>query len=104
MQRTRHEHPKGYRLYWVTWGWLLAITIIMLVVDFMHFPRVFLVLALVVFMLVKASMIAGNFMHLRFERLNLIVTVAVGLLVTGAVLFAFISPDGVRVLHLSSSH
>jgi hypothetical protein len=36
-------------------------------------------------------------MHLRSERLPLIVTVVVGLLVTGAFLFALIAPDALRI-------
>ena len=34
-------------------------------------PAWFLVLFLLAFMMVKAVMIGGNFMHLRFERANL---------------------------------
>jgi cytochrome c oxidase subunit IV len=102
MAEKEHAHG-GYRLYWVTWFWLLILTILMIGFEVLHMPRFFLVLALVVFMLTKAAFIAGNFMHLRFERLNLIVTVIVGLLITGAVLFALISPDGLRVLHLSGA-
>ncbi|MCS7311815.1 MAG: cytochrome C oxidase subunit IV family protein [Acidobacteria bacterium] len=100
MAATEHTHG-GYRLYWVTWLWLLILTIFMLGFEVLRMPRFFMVLALIVFMLVKAAFIAGNFMHLRFERLNLIVTVAVGLLITGAVLFVLIYPDGLRVLQLS---
>lgn len=102
MAEKEHAHG-GYRLYWVTWLWLLILTIFMIGFEVLHLPRLFLVLALVVFMLTKAAFIAGNFMHLRFERLNLIVTVAVGLLITGAVLFVLIYPDGLRVLQLSKT-
>lgn len=41
-------------------------------------------------------------MHLRFERLTLTLTVAVGSLFTAVSLFVGIAPDGVRILHLSS--
>lgn len=93
----------GYRLYWVTWVWLLVLTVFMIGFELLHLPRLFLVLSLVAFMLIKAAFIAGNFMHLRFERLNLIMIVVVGLLVTGVVLFALIYPDGIRVLRLSGT-
>ncbi len=100
---TGSTHSSGYRLYFMTWFYLLVLTALMLFFEYMHVPRVFMVLALIAFMLVKAGFIAGNFMHLRFETRPLIVTVIIGLLITGAVLFALIWPDGVRVLHLSGS-
>jgi len=86
-----------YRIYWVTWGILLVITVAMLGAEKFHFPRLFLVLFLLVFMLVKATMIGGNFMHLRYEQRNLAFIVAAGLLVTSAILFAFITPESLSV-------
>jgi caa(3)-type oxidase subunit IV len=86
-----------YRIYWITWGILLVITVAMLGAEKFHLPRIFLVLFLVAFMLVKATMIGGNFMHLRYEQRNLAVIVAVGLLVTSAILFSFITPESLSV-------
>ena len=48
-------------------------------------------------MLTKASIIGGNFMHLKFERSGLVLTVIVGLVVTGAILYVLIVPDAVRI-------
>jgi hypothetical protein len=48
--------------------------------------------------MVKAVMIGGNFMHLRFERRNMSIMVAGGLLVTSLILFAFIAPESWHVL------
>ena len=93
-------HP--YRVYWVTWFVLLVITVAMLLAERFHFPRVFLVLFLLAFMLVKAVMIAGNFMHLRFEKRNMAVMVGVGLLVTSVILFVFLVPETANVLTKSS--
>ena len=90
-------HGSPYRIYWVTWGILLVITVAMLAAEKFHFPRIFLVLFLVVFMLVKATMIGGNFMHLRYEQRNLAVIVAIGLLVTSVILFSFITPESLSV-------
>jgi caa(3)-type oxidase subunit IV len=90
-------HGSPYKMYWVTWGILLVITVAMLVAERFHMPRVFLVLFLLAFMLVKAVMIGGNFMHLRFEQRNLAFIVAGGLLVTSAILFAFITPESASV-------
>ena len=86
-----------YRIYWITWGILLVITVAMLAAEMFHFPRLFLVLFLLAFMMVKAAMIGGNFMHLRFERSNLAWMVALGLLVTSLILYAFITPESWHV-------
>ena len=94
------DHTKGnpYRVYWVTWGLLLVITVLMLLAEKFHMPRWFLVVFLIAFMMVKATMIGGNFMHLRFERRNMAVMVAGGLLITSLILFAFITPESWSVL------
>lgn len=94
---------RGYGLYWRIWGILLALTLGMIVFDQLAVPRLLLVLVLVTAMLLKAAMIAGYFMHLKFERLILVLSVLFGLLVNGAILFALIAPDGLRVLRLSGS-
>jgi caa(3)-type oxidase subunit IV len=91
-----------YRIYWITWVILLVITVLMLASESFHMPRWFLVLFLLAFMMVKAVMIGGNFMHLRFERRNMAVMVAGGLLITSLILFAFITPESWSVLARSA--
>ena len=98
MNGTQH---RGYRIYWITWGILLAFTLGMLVTGWVALPKWSLVFLLVVGMLVKVSLIGANFMHLRFEKPALVVSVAVGILVTAALLFFLIAVDGVRVLELA---
>ena len=52
--------------------------------------------------MVKAVMIGGNFMHLRYERRNLAFMVAAGILVTSLILFLFIRPEARHVLEHST--
>ena len=91
----------GSSPYWRIWFVLLVLTLVMVFIDQSPLTRNLLVLVLVVVMLVKVSLIAGYFMHLRLEKLNLILVVIVGLLITGLLLFALIAPDGMRILDLS---
>ncbi len=91
----------GYRIYWVTWALLLVLTLLMLVTGFVSLPKIFVALVLLGAMLVKASLIGAYFMHLRFEKLTLVVTVAVGILATATFLFVLIALDGIRILKLS---
>jgi cytochrome c oxidase subunit IV len=85
------------KTYWITWAVLLVFTVVMLWADAASIPRTAFVVFMLAAMLTKASIIAGNFMHLRSERLPLILTVAVGLLVTGGILFVLIAPDAARI-------
>ncbi len=87
--------------YWRIWFVLLVLTVVMVFIDQSPLTRNLLVVVLVVVMLVKVSLIAGYFMHLRFEKMNLILVVLVGLFITGLLLFALIAPDGMRILDLS---
>ena len=91
-------HGKPYRIYWVTWGILLVITVAMLLSEKFHMPRWVLVVFLLAFMTVKATMIGGNFMHLRYEKRNLAIMVFAGIMVTSLILLAYITPESWNVL------
>ena len=92
------SHANPYRIYWITWGILLVITVAMLAAEKFHLPRIFLVLFLLAFMMLKAVMIGGNFMHLRFEKSNLGLMVFTGIMVTTLILFLYITPESHHVL------
>jgi len=98
------EHAQGnpYKIYWVTWGILLCITVLMLLAEKFHLPAWFLIVFLLAFMMAKAVMIGGTFMHLRFEKTNLAVMVAAGILVTSLILFSYIAPEALSVLAKTS--
>ena len=85
------------RTYWITWGVLLVFTVVMLWADSASLPRQAFVVFMLIAMLTKATIIAGNFMHLKAERMPLILTVVVGLLGMGTVLWLLIAPDAARI-------
>ena len=90
----------SYKTYWYTWGVLLVLTLGMILAGGSAISKVWLVALLLAGMLAKATLILGNFMHLRFERVGLILTVVIGIVFTALALFFGIAPDGVRILHL----
>ena len=92
------------RGYWITWGVLLVFTVAMLWADTASIPRLAFVVFMVAAMLTKASIIGANFMHLKAERVQLILTVVVGLLVTGTILYVLIAPDAVRIHHMVETY
>jgi cytochrome c oxidase subunit IV len=92
------------KIYWITWTVLLIFTVVMLWADSAAIPRVAFVVFMVVAMLTKASIIGSNFMHLKLERAPLILTVIVGLLITGAILYGLIVPDALRIHHMVETY
>lgn len=81
----------------MTWGVLLVLTIVMVVLDQAGLPRpTFLALVLAA-MSMKACLIAAYFMHLRFERPFLVLAIAIGLPLNAAILFVLIAPDALRI-------
>jgi cytochrome c oxidase subunit IV len=90
---------KTLRTYWITWGVLLVFTVLMLSADgaASAIPRAAFIGFMLTAMLLKAGLIGGNFMHLRSERAGLVLTVIVGLFVTGTILYVLIVPDALRI-------
>ena len=78
----------------------MILTLAMISIGSAGFGRGLLVALLLAGMLAKATLILGNFMHLRFEKAGLVLTVVLGIVFTALALFFIIAPDGVRILHL----
>lgn len=82
----------SYKIYWMTWFALLCITFLSIGADHIKMPHLRLVLLLLL-MLSKATLILLNFMHLSHEKVNLAMTIVVGILVTSLILFFIIAFD-----------
>ena len=93
------ESGAWYRTYVVTWVWLLLITALEIGVFFGGLARALFVSLLVILALLKAVLIAAYFMHLRYERLNLIYTIALPLILI-LLLFLGVARDAVNVFDL----
>ena len=90
------ERVTAVRTYWVCWSILLILTVIMLLLEGSGFPRGAAILFLVFAMLLKATVIGGWFMHLRYEHVALVAAVVGATLATAAVLFFLLIPDALR--------
>ncbi|MGH2372077.1 MAG: cytochrome C oxidase subunit IV family protein, partial [bacterium] len=62
-------------------------------------PKVLLAISLTTLALMKAALIMGYFMHLRYERLSLVYVVVLPLFLA-VILFFALAPDAVNVLRL----
>ena len=83
----------GYATYWKIWGWLLCMTLLALGVGYVDaMPGALKALLLVGITLAKVGVIAAFYMHLRSEKLDLIL-ITFTPIVLAMILFFFMVPD-----------
>jgi cytochrome c oxidase subunit 4 len=89
------EETVSYRMYWTIWVVLLVLTLIMIGVEALSLPSGIAILILVGAMMTKATLIAGWFMHLKFETRFIMLVLVLGTLVTAAFLLFLLVPDAI---------
>jgi cytochrome c oxidase subunit 4 len=90
------EHFAGSnKLFISIWGWLLLLTLIEIFLAYKPMPIHLMLIVLLGLSIIKAALIMAYFMHLKFERLSLILTLVPMLLVCIMLLFVFF-PDSFR--------
>ena len=94
--------PGGSGRYVAIWVWLLALTAVEVLLAYLHFFSTLLMLAILMFLsIIKAGLIMAYFMHLRSERVTLILTLLPAGAVVIGLLFVFL-PDSIRLLEMRS--
>lgn len=96
-QAERHHDLR--RTYLTVWFWLFVLSFGLYFIDLMHLSVALASILYTAIALMKAGLIAAYFMHLRFERLNLIYTILFPLILLIA-LVAGTLPDGWSVFLL----
>ncbi len=86
----------GHRLYYMTWVWLLVLTGIEVFLAYEQLSVHLMIILLMGLSIIKAGLIIAHFMHLRFEKLNLILTLVPMMVITISLLSAFF-PDSFRL-------
>lgn len=84
---------------YIVWVWLLVITIVEVLLAYFHVPVLIMLIALLGMSIVKAAMIVAWFMHLKFERVSLVLTL-VPAAVMCILLMNIVWPDSWRIIHL----
>ena len=87
------------RLYLTVWTGLLVLTIIEVALAYMSLSVVLMLVLLIGFSLLKTALIVAYFMHLRFEKLSLTLTLIPALVICIILMF-IVFPDSLRVLEL----
>jgi cytochrome c oxidase subunit 4 len=97
---SEHEHFAGSnKLFISVWGWLLLLTGIEVFLGYIHIPIHLMLTILIGLSIIKAALIVAYFMHLRFERLSLVLTLVPMLVVCICLLMVFF-PDSFRSSNL----
>ena len=90
----------GPRLYLSVWGWLLGLTGVEVYLAYIHLePRLMLTL-LMGASVIKAGLIVAYFMHLRFERFSLFLTLVPVLVLCLCLILIFFFPDSARLYQM----
>jgi cytochrome c oxidase subunit 4 len=92
MAEHHEQHALSYRLYLMTWFWLLVLTSLALAIGYLNINETLKAVLLVGTTLAKILVIAAIFMHLRYERVNLILLTFTPL-VLAIILFSFTFPE-----------
>ena len=93
-------HAGTSRLYLWVWGWLLAMTAIEVYLAYIHLAPTLMLTLLLGLSVVKAALIIAYFMHLRFERLSLFLTLWPIIILCIALILLFFFPDSARLREL----
>ncbi len=100
-----HEHVHfegGIKLFLNVLLGLLVLTVVEVFLAYIHVPLHIMLTLLIGLSLVKAAMIVAYFMHLRFERMSLVLTLVPMLAVCICLLFIFF-PDSFRASSLRTT-
>ena len=73
--KTSEPHGAGMRTMYIVWAWLLALTALEVFLAYLQVPLLVMLLSLIGLSMVKAALIVAYFMHMKFERLNLVLTI-----------------------------
>ena len=90
------EHGGSNRQNVMIWGALLALTALEVFLAYIQINQTLMLIILMGASIIKAALIVAYFMHLKFERLSLILTI-VPTIVVLLCLFAILFPDSFRL-------
>lgn len=94
---TEHGHAEGIRrAVFFVWTSLVALTFVETVLAYQHLALKVMLGLLMTLSIIKASLIIAYFMHLRYERLSLVLTLMPALIFIIGMMFV-VFPDSFRL-------
>ena len=94
----QHRHHSRAQFFWV-WGILLVITAIEVYLGYQNMEPVRMLTILMGLSIIKAAMIIGYFMHMKFE-VSRMKWITMSTLVFCLAMMMVFFPDAFRILHL----
>ncbi len=97
---TGHAHAEEHfagsnKLFISIWIWLVVLTLVEIFLAYKPMSVTLMLITLLGLSIIKAALIIAYFMHLKFERLSLILTLVPMLVICIILLFVFF-PDSFR--------
>jgi cytochrome c oxidase subunit 4 len=102
MAAETHEyehHADSRKIFVWVWVWLLLLTAVEVVLAYIHLPVKMMLTFLMGLSIIKATLIIMYFMHLRYERRSLVLTLMPAMVFVITLLFIFF-PDSLRLLQM----
>ncbi|HXZ18678.1 MAG TPA: cytochrome C oxidase subunit IV family protein [Candidatus Acidoferrales bacterium] len=97
------EHAGSTRLFLVVWISLVVITMVEVFIAYKNVGTVAMLLMLIGLSVLKAGLIVAYFMHMRFEKFGLFLTlVPATIFCIGMMTVIF--PDSMRLFHIRMMH
>jgi cytochrome c oxidase subunit 4 len=91
---------EGSRLYLIVWFWLLALTVVELVLAYRQLAIQIMLFLLMSLSIVKAALIIAYLKHLKFEKRSMRWTLIPPLVICIVLLMLFFFPDSLRLLEM----
>jgi cytochrome c oxidase subunit 4 len=97
------EHFAGsLKLFISVWVWLLLLTGFEVFLGYIQLPVIYMLVILLGASIIKAALIVAYFMHLRFERLNLVLTIVPAVVIGICLMLLVFFPDSFRARTMRS--
>ncbi len=94
-QHRHHTHTPFY----IVWGLLLVLTAVEVALAYQHLPAIRMLSYLLALSVIKAGMIIGWFMHMKYEVTRMRRVMMISLVICLSLMCTFF-PDAFRILHL----
>lgn len=94
-----HEVGSKKLFMWV-WFWLLVLTGIEVLLAYLKLAPHPMLVILVGLSLIKSALIVAYFMHMRFEKLGLFLTIVPALVFCLCMILIFVFPDSLRIVQM----
>jgi len=99
-QSSEHAHSgASVKIFLYVWFWLLALTGVEVFLGYEHLEVKLMLVLLMGLSVIKASLIISYFMHLRYERRSMALTLMPALVIVITLMF-MLFPDSFRLLRM----